>query len=543
MHITDRIIAAISPSWAVNRMVARATMQQIETVAGSKGGYDAGRVTRFTRNRMAGEVKENGIPSEQLERLRWQAWNAWRNNPYARKIVRAIEAKVIGPAMVPESLAVNPDGSPNAEFRKRCKELWQQMESGFDIRGLPGQGGQTLSGLQRMAVRACVLSGNLLYRLVPLDQSEALRRDIPVPLAVQFIDVGRLTDDVPSYRIPEGHILHRGVEFDMNGARAAYWISDGDREAKRLSASEIRHLYVEDDIDQIVGVTWLAPSMLPMRDANDLQFNVIKSTAMAACVAMGIRKPAGKGRWGLNASPDPQSGTSDGTDLTDADGNVISKMQPGMIVNLGADGDLQSFSPNQPNLNPEAFVQHMLRGVTAGIPGIKSSTIIGDYRRSSFSSEKSADNDVWPEVMALQDWFSSGFCQPIYEAVVRAAVLNGYFGETVNVQQFAASPSRFLKAKWQGPVAQSINPEKDIQAAALRMQHGLSSPQMECARLNVSWIDVMNDVSDFYATAKSKGIPEEVVNNIFSVDAQDVTASETQEEEGASDAESQSGDA
>ncbi len=533
LALSDRIISLFSPRWALSRFSARATLQQMATVVGGSGGYDAGKLTRFTRGRVGSDVKENSIPTEQLDRLRSSAWNAWRNNPYARKIVRAIEAKVIGPAMVPESLAVHPDGSPNTEFRKRCKQLWSAIECGFDVRGLPGQGGQTMPGLQRLALRACVLSGNVLHQLVPIDTAEMLRRDLPVPVALQFIDISRLTDDVPPHEIKSGHSLYRGIEFMPNGQRAAYWVTDGvpgsldGQKARRIPVEQVRHLFTEDDIDQVLGVTWFASSMLPMRDANDLQFNVLKSTAMAACVAMGIRKPTGKSRFGLNAATEAQSGTADGTDLTDIDGNAISKMQPGMIVNLGETGDLQSFSPNQPNINPEGFVQHMLRGVTAGMPAVKSSTVIGDYRQASFSSEKSADNDIWPEVMALQEWFASGFCQPIYEAVVKAAVISGYFGPTLSAEAFAAQPGLYLAAKWQGPVAQSINPEKDITAAAMRMQHGLSSPQMECARMNVSWSDVLNDVADFYATAEAKGIPEAVVNNVFSVDAQDQLAAET----------------
>mgnify|MGYP003655003974 CR=1 FL=1 len=523
MSILERIISVVSPEWAVNRASARATLQQIDSFLGTNSGYASGKIDRLNGGKRVQHLKENQIAPDNIQNAKSKAWQAWRDNPYARKIVRAIEAKVIGPAMVPESLATNPDGSPNTEFRKSCKTLWQSIEAGFDVRGMPGQGGQTMPGLQRLALRACVLSGNVLYRLVPIDPGEAMRRDIPVPLAIQLIDVARLSDDVPAGQVADGHMVHRGIEFDANGTRVAYWINDAAGTPVSHSASELRHLFVEDDIDQVLGVTWFAPSTLSMKDANDLQYNVIKSTAMAACVAMGIRKPSGKTRFGLQSSVENGAGTADGTDLTDVDGNAISRMSPGMIVNLGETGDLQSFSPNQPNINPEGFVQHMLRGVSAGMPGVKSSTIIGDYRQSSFSSEKSADNDIWPEVTALQDWFASGFCQPIYEAVVKAAVLSGYFGERFPVAEFNASPGRYLSAKWQGPVAQSINPEKDAGAAAARMQHGLSSPQMECARINVNWIDVLNDVADFYSTAASKGIPEEVVNNIFSVDTQDVT--------------------
>jgi lambda family phage portal protein len=525
MNMLDRVIATFSPSWALNRVSARATLQQIAEFSGTSDGYAAGKVTRTNRGNRGRVVKENQISSSNLTTARSNAWQTWRDNPYGRKIVRAIQAKVIGPAMVPESLAVNGDDSPDTEFRKRAKKLWLAIQSGFDLRGMPGQGGQTIPSLQRLALQACILSGNLLYRLVPIDKSEQLRRDLPIQMAIQFIDASRLTDNVPQHKIPEGHWIYRGIEFTADDIRAAYWITNGDGtgDPKRIPASEIRHLFVEDDVDQLFGVTWFSPSVLQLRDAGDLEYNVQKSTAMGACVVASYKKAAGKQRLGLNSTSDPQTGTADGTDLTDADGNAITKLQPGMFINKGQDGDFELHSPNQPNINPEGFVQHMLRGVAAGLPGVKSSTLIGDYRQSSFSSEKSADNDIWPEVNALQDWFASGFCQPIYEEVVKAAVLSGYFEGIVETDEFLANRGRYLATKWQGPVAQSINPEKDAQAAKSRIQTGLSSPQMECARVNVNWIDVLNDVADFYETAKAKGIPEEVVNNIFSVDAQDVT--------------------
>ena len=526
MNILDRIIAAFSPAWAVDRVSARATLSQIAAFTNSSEGYAAGKVTRTNRGSRGQVTKENQISSTNLQTARSNAWQTWRDNPYGRKIVRAIQAKVIGPAMVPESLAVKADDSPDTEFRKRAKKLWQSIQSGFDVRGLPGQGGQTFSSLERLALQACILSGNCLYRLVPIDNAEMIRRDLPIPLAIQFIDGARLTDNVPSHKIAKGHWIYRGIEFTASDIRAAYWITSGDsstNEPKRIPAATVRHLYIEDDIDQVFGVTWFSPSVLQLRDAGDLEYNVQKSTAMGACVVASYTKASGKVRLGLNSASETNTTSADGTDLTDADGNAVTKLQPGMFINKGQDGDFQLHSPNQPNINPEGFVQHMLRGVAAGLPGVKSSTLIGDYRQSSFSSEKSADNDIWPEVNALQDWFSAGFCQPIYEEVVKAAVLSGYFDGIVEADEFIANRGRYLATKWQGPVAQSINPEKDVSAAAARMQHGLSSPQMECARINVNWIDVLNDIADFYQTAEAKGIPEEVVNNIFSVDTQDVT--------------------
>ena len=534
MNILDRAISVFSPRWAVNRLVARATLQQIEGLSGTKSGYEAGKYNINTRGRMRSEIKENAIPAEQMSRLVAQSWNLWRNNPYAKKIVRSLQSKVIGRGMMPESLAQNDDGTPNTAFRARAKQLWAQIQSGFDSRGLPGRGGLTMSGLQRLALRSTILSGQVLTRLVPIDAAQQMQRDLPIGMVLQTIDAARLADSYapPSGTLADGHQLYRGIELDADGNRVAYWINKyqpGDTNpqygsAIRIPAYEIGHLFVEEDIDQICGTPWFAPAILPMRDSGDLQYNVLKASAMAACVVMGYRKPTGATRFGLNAASEVDQNSSDGTDLTDPDGNAITKIQPGMFVNLGKDGALEGFSPNQPNTNAEAFIQHILRSVSAALPGIKSSTVTGDYRNSSFSSERSSDNDTWPEIEEVQEWFASSYCQPIWEAVIKAAILNGYFDGVVTAEEFGANPGRFTDAKWQGPVSRSINPKDDAESAGARMQKGLTSLQMECAAGGTNWMEVMRQTAELYEFAKANEIPVEVVNNILGITSQDVIA-------------------
>jgi len=534
MNILDRVISVFSPSWAVSRLTARATLQQMEGFTNYKTGYDAGKVNINTKGRLGSETKEHAIPLMEIARLRWQSWGLWRNNPYAKKIVRSIQSKVIGKGMVPESLAINADGSPNVEFRERSKRLWESIQSGFDSRGMPGRGGLTMSGLQKLALRATILSGEVLHRLVPIDPSAQLLRDLPIPFVLQTIDAARLADaNHPAVgSIPDGHTIYRGIELDAEGNRVAYWINSytpgfvtpNFGTAVRIPAEQIGHLFIEEDIDQLRGVPWFAAALLQSRDTGDLQYNVLKASAMAACVVMGYRKPTGAQRFGLNGSTENNTVSADGTDLTDEDGNAITKIQPGMFINLGKDGEIEGFSPNQPNTNAEAFIQHMLRGTAAAFPGVKGTTLTGDYRNSSFSSERSGDNDTWPEVEDVQDWFATSFCQPIYEAVIRAGILSGYFAGIVTAEEFQAEPGRFTAAKWQGPVSRSINPTDDVNAAGLRMKFGLSSLQMECASLNINWMDVLNHIAELYEQAEAKGIPEEVINNILGVTSQDVIA-------------------
>jgi capsid protein len=235
-------------------------------------------------------------------------------------------------------------------------------------------------------------------------------------------------------------------------------------------------------------------------------------------------KPTGANKLGLNQGTEYNSNSADGSDLTDSDGNTINKIQPGMVINKGKDGSFELLSPNQPNMNPEAFVQHLQRGTAAALPGTKASTVTGDYRNSSFSSERSADNDCWPEIQIVQEWFASHYCQPIWETILRTAVFEGYFDGIVSAEEFQSNPEMFSSANWQGPVALSINPKDDVRAASERIHAGLSSLQMECAKINVNWRDVLNDVAELYEVAEAKGIPTEVINNIMGIDAQDQMA-------------------
>ena len=545
MNLLDSIIGYVAPAWGAQRLEARALMSQINAVMGTGVGYANAQKTRLNRPRSTALVKDHALPQQQYQNLTVDSWTLYRDKPYVRKLVNSLISKVIGKGMSPKPTVVNDDGSANVAFNQRAAKLWSEVQDVLDWRGLPGSGGQTLSGIQRLALKATILSGNVFYRLVPIDGPERLRRESPVGLAIQLLDMSRLAadQDVPADQVAEGNQLYRGIELDVTGKRVAYWfnaIRPGEatpafRNAKRRSAQEIGHLFVEDDIDQYIGTPWMCSVTQKIRDIDDLEHNVLKQSSMAACVVGSYSLPNGSVKFGLNAT-DTNLPTADGSDLTDADGNKISRIQPAMMVNTSGGGEFKLHSPNQPNLNPEAFVQHMLRSVAAGLPGMKGSSLTGDYRNSSFSSEKAADNDCWPEIEAVQDWFASSFIQPIYDRIVRDAVFYKYFDGIVTSDEFTANPSRFTACQWQGPVRKSINEVDDVKAAAERVRAGQSSLQMECSKLSVDWQQVLRDGDELYQQAKALGLPDEVVNNYLGVDANDVIAVANANAQGAANA-------
>ena len=531
----------LSPVRAVQRLQARSMLDTINSMTGGQAGYDAGKLNRFTSALNRQKINENAVPLAQLDMLQARSWDLFRNNSSAKKIVRQIESKVIGKGMGLESLATKADGTPHLEFRKRAKLLWSELQKCFDYRGLPGKGGQTFNDLAKTALRATILSGNSLNRVRPLSPAKQAARKLPIPLTLQLIDAQRLDTKVFEHG---GNEVYRGVEMNADGVRLAYHVlpfhpSDPrnryNADSQRLTVDEINHAFVSDDVDQILGVPWFSAAIDPLRDTGDYQYNELKAAAMGACIVVGIKPPSGSSGIGLNV------GTSG--EVADADGNAITHISPGMMVNLGADGALEGFNPQRPNTNAEAFIQHLLRNTSTAMPGIKGSTLTADYRQSSFASERSADNEIWPEIEGVQEWWASVFYQPIYAEVLFTAVLAGWFDGVIRLEEFLERREAFSAAQWQGPVARSINPSDDEEASALAVRNGTSSPQLECAKKGRNWIEITQQVKEYVEHILGLGLPEwvekqlvlQVLGVASAVDSSPATKPQADEADGKGD--------
>lgn len=529
------MVGYFSPKRAIARIGARATMEQITALTGGNAGYQGGKLNRLTRGRFGSNINENAVPREQIERLRWKSWELFRNNPHARKIVRSLEAKVIGRGLRPQSQATRADGTPHVEFRRRAQEIWRRVQPQLDSRGLPGRGGQSGAELQRLALRTVILGGEVLFRFRPVAPAKARRKGLVLPLQLQMIHPARLVErwlygqSGTAAGAAPNNTIFRGIEVTPDGERAAYWLYDRhpseplqtvtDMEPKRIDAAEIGHLYVAEDVDQLRGVPWFAPAILNMDYTGDYQFNELQASAQAACVVLGIRRPRGAGSFGAQVPEE--------WELTDNDGNPITAMQPGMVVDLGQDGEITGFNPARPNTNAEAWINAMIRSTATALPGVKGSTLTGDYRNSSFSSERAADNDQWPELEGVQDWVALGFCQPLYVEIMRTAALAGMFDDVIRPAEFLNREQELLAATWQGPVARSINPADDAKAASLRVQGAQSSPQREAAMLGADWRELLREQKEFTDYVAELGLPEELANNVLGLDFTDELKDET----------------
>lgn len=540
-NIIDNFASALSPSWYANRLAHRQYAAGIKAAAnthdamrklmsGRSGGYEAGKSDRL-KGRTTGSPHENDIPREQVERLRWRAWNLFRNCPQAKKMSRSLGAKVIGRGMSPQPQAVKIAGKPHIAFRRRAREVWGEFIKECDYRGKPGSNGQHFTPFSKTALRAAIFSGGALFRFHHLNRSEQTKRGLFLPLQIQLIHIDRLDFE------KHGGKYWYGMELDSAGRIVAYHVlpshvseqqSSIHPESVRVPATQMKHLFAEDDIDQLLGTPWVGAALLTMDDRRNYEYSELIAAEMSSCFVAGYRRSPGKsGGPGLNSGGD--------RDLTDSDGNPVTRLQPGMLLDLGQSGDLQMVNPSRPNSNAEGFLNHLVRSEAVSMPGVKTSTLTGDYRQSSFSSERSADNDVWPEIEELQDWFAFGFCQPIYEECIDAAVLSGKFSSVkgFNVRDYQMRKRDYLNTNWQGPVARSINPKDDAAAGSLRITASVSSPQREAGQVGRDWREILQEKDEFIEYCQELDLPDSVWQQALGIETPAEATEETDEETGA----------
>jgi lambda family phage portal protein len=539
-NLLDSLIGVMFPGAALRNTQRRVERQQVLAAAGrhqsmekmlgsNQGPYEAGNVNRTNRRNSAARITENEAPRENIYNLRGRAWLQFRNNPQARKTVRTLQSKVIGKSLTPRSQATTRAGEPFTEFRDRVVELWKLIDSQIDYRGAPARGGQSMVGLHRTALQAAILSGGCLYRLRRVSRAQQRRGQLTIPLQLQLINIDRLDG-----RTHDSDSNFYGIEVDADGRRAAYHILDrrvADARGGITNGGSVRvpvtfaggdrlqigHLFLEDDIDQLDGTPWGAAAMARATIRNGYEISEAESAEAAACIGFGYRRSSGQSQLGL-ANPNALSDS-----LTDPAGNPITHLQPKMVIDLGATGDIVPFNPGRPNPTAAEFIRHLISSEAVAVPGVKSSSLTGDYRQSSFSSERSADNDTWTEIDQLQEWFYAGFTTPIYREVVIEAVEAGFFDDVPGFSpaDFESRRVEYLGVEWQGPVAKSINPKDDAAAARSRIRNGQSSPQIEAAAAGQNFLGILDQFSEVIEEAERRNLPDDVWRQMLGMDQQD----------------------
>jgi lambda family phage portal protein len=292
-----------------------------------------------------------------------------------------------------------------------------------------------------------------------------------------------------------GNRIVGGVEIDKAGAPVAYHIASqhpGDVAAASLKWDRVKafgtetgrrnvlHLFPRERPGQNRGVPFLAPVMEPLKQLDRYTEAELMAAVVSGMFTVFVKTEAGDGLG------TPGIGAAGGGKLVDNKKQI--GMGNGSIVDLVPGEEIEFANPTRPNTAYDGFVESILRqiGVALGLPF----EVLVKHFTASYSAARAALLQAWQVFKLRRDFMATQFCQPIYEAFLEEAIASG----RVDAPGFFDNPvirTAYVSANWVGDAPGQIDPMKEIQAAELRLQVGVSSLKQETMELRGSvWEDV-----------------------------------------------------
>lgn len=421
-----------------------------------------------------------------LETLRNRAGDLWMNSPIGSSAINTLARSVVGsglrvfPRLNAQRLGISQEESEQIskqiqeEFKYWSKKCDYNRRNEFEDLQYIGYVSMLSQGDAFSVFRA---SGEKRYKL----QIQLLEGNRVSNPQSEGLLPGTLTAEG---RLPNGNRCVNGVEIDDYGRVIAYWISnkvpneltsDMQTEWIRVKAfsndiKNVLQLCTDVRAEQYRGIPYLSPVIETMKQMN--KFSEAELTSAIIRTYFSIF---------FTGTPTGISGMSE---LMPSDEPVVDpteyQLGPGTIGALPAGVGIQTVDSGKTFSSFDVFIKAMSEQIGAGL-GIPREVLLKSFN-SSYSASRAALLQYNEEVKMRRVWFIRDFCQPIYERFLDEAVFAGYLqlkGYDEEMQR-----ERWRSAEWYGPTMGILDPKKEVEAAKMRMENGLSTHHKEAMEMS-----------------------------------------------------------
>lgn len=461
MNALDSLIAHISPGRAVQRATARMQLDVLRK-------YEAGETGRRQQGWKAGSGTANVEIAGGIDRVRNRCSQMVRDNEYAKKVIVTLTTKIVG-----TGITVIPD-------LKAERDLWQRWADGE----CDADGQLDLPGLERLAVACWKERGEVLVRR----RWRRTEDGLSVPMQIQLLEPDHLDHTKTGTNPDNGNPIILGVEFNLLGQRAAYWLwpeHPGETlvlrrgmASKRVPASDVLHVYRKDRISQVRGVPELAVSLMRMRDLKGYEEAELVRKKIEACFTAFV----------TTANPRATLGELEKEKSTRA----LEKLSPGLIKYLSQDETVTFGTPASTGGYGD-YTSTQLHALATG-SGITYHQLTGDTSKSSYTSHRASVREFY-DIIDQEQWltFIPMFIRPVRRWWRDAAQMAG--------QQIGTAPDRITT-----PRKQMVDPLKDTMADKEDVRGGLASLSEKLRERGYDPVAVFEEIKAERATLATFGI-------------------------------------
>jgi lambda family phage portal protein len=162
-------------------------------------------------------------------------------------------------------------------------------------------------------------------------------------------------------------------------------------------------------------------------------------------------------------------------------------------------------TPRQTTAFP-AFETAFLQTISSRL-GLAYEQLKGDWSKTNYSSARAALNEVWRGITRMRTAFVEQMVLPIQLAWADEAFDRGYLKEPAGAPSFWDCPAGYLKGIWIGPARGYVDPTKEVEASALKIDGRFSTWAAECAEQGLDFEEVFEQQANEIDMLEEYGLP------------------------------------
>jgi len=421
-----------------------------------------------------------------LRKMRMRSRTLSQDNDYARKFLSMVKSNVVGASgFTLQGRTKKSDGeldqADNAYLEKSFK-TWGRKESCTMSKRL------SWCDVQNLFIETVARDGEALCLI-------HYGKNLAYGMSIQMVDID-LLDEAYNRKLDNGNQIRMGVEQDQYGAPVAYHLFSehpGDdsvysyqqKNYVRIPADRVIHAFRSERPGQSRGIPWMHTAIR--------RLNMLGGMEEAELVASRVAAS----KMGFFTSPDGDGYVGD--DEEEEEGALISDAEPGVFEQLPEGVNFQAFDPQHPSTAFDAFIKATLRGAASGL-NVAYNTLANDLEGVSFSSIRSGtieERDQWKQ---KQTWMIEQFCEPIYRAWLKSAILTG----ALNLP--AAKMEKFEDVVFQPRGWTWVDPRSDSTANEASLAMGVTTRSEIAAAQGKSLEDIFEQLSKEQEMAEQYGL-------------------------------------
>lgn len=529
MNLIDKAVEYFAPVQAAKRAAARRALEIINT------GYSDGGAS-YSKNSLKGFTARSSSPLYDIDAnhktLVSRTRSLYMTAPIATSAIKTIRTNVVGSGL---KLKARIDYEFLGITSEKAQEFEAQIEREFNLwagtQECDALGVNNFYEMQGLFLMGELLNGDAFC----LRKFEEPTPMMPYGLRLQLIEGDRISTPQEvgltvgnnayiSYGINQDNKneIYSGVEINKDGKVVAYWICNQypyaqnvgyvAPEWKRVPAvgdqtglRNILHMFDAERAEQRRGVPVLAPVIETLK-----QLTRYTDAELMAAVISGMYTVFIK----TDNPTEMPFGEAMPEDLEPVDKSPDDyQLGNGAINVLGTNESIQIADPKRPSTSFNAFVSAMSKQIGAALE-IPQELLLKEFN-SSYSASRAALLEAWKMFRMRRESLANGFCQPVYEMFMTEAVARG----RIKCKGFFTDPvirKAWCGADWNGPAPGMIDPTKEVQAAKMRIEEGLSTREEETIGLTggnfiknakqlKSENELLNDAKSSFLVSKTEG--------------------------------------